>query len=88
MALNSGAKVQFEATSRGWVSYFNDLHKGRNTGHAWSLFLDVFAFACLPSSASPGCSCCKLHAGGRAATRPLVRAGLVVPLLLALVFIR
>ena len=85
VALDSG-EVQYEATSRGWISYFNDLHKGRNTGHAWSLFLDVFAFACLVFSLT-GLFLLKLHAGGRAATWPLVGAGLVVPLLLAIVFI-
>ena len=44
--MNDGA-ITHELTDRGWVSYFNDLHKGRNTGVAWSLFIDVFAFAAL-----------------------------------------
>lgn len=83
--LDSG-DVQFETTSRGWVSYLNDLHKGRNTGRAWSLFIDVFAFACLIFSIT-GLVLLKLHAGGRMATWPLVGAGLVVPLLLAILFI-
>jgi hypothetical protein len=30
VALEDG-EVQYEVTSRGWISYFNDLHKGRNT---------------------------------------------------------
>ena len=38
--------VEFERTNRGWISYFNDLHKGRNAGTAWSWFLDIFAIAC------------------------------------------
>ena len=25
-------EVQYERTDRGWISYLNDLHKGRNTG--------------------------------------------------------
>ena len=44
--LATGA-VERETTDRGVVSYLNDLHKGRHTGFAWSLFLDVFAVACL-----------------------------------------
>ncbi|HEV7856369.1 MAG TPA: PepSY-associated TM helix domain-containing protein, partial [Herminiimonas sp.] len=35
----SGA-VEYELTDRGWISYLNDLHKGRNTGTAWSWFID------------------------------------------------
>jgi len=27
--------VEYEQTRRGWVSYFNDLHKGRNAGPGW-----------------------------------------------------
>ncbi|MGO4325785.1 PepSY-associated TM helix domain-containing protein [Cupriavidus sp. 2TAF22] len=85
LALDTG-EVQYEKTSRGWISYLNDLHKGRNTGRAWSLFLDVFAAACLIFSVT-GLFLLKLHAGGRMATWPLVGLGLVAPLLLALLFI-
>ena len=42
----SGA-IEYEVTERGWVSYLNDLHKGRNTGSAWSWFIDIFALACV-----------------------------------------
>jgi hypothetical protein len=38
---------KFEKTDRGWISYLNDLHKGRNTGHGWQVFIDVVAVACL-----------------------------------------
>jgi hypothetical protein len=85
VALDTG-EVQYEVTSRGWISYFNDLHKGRNTGPAWSWFIDVFAIACVIFSVS-GLFLLKLHAVGRTATWPLVGAGLVVPLLLAILFI-
>lgn len=81
-----GGEVQYEITTRGWISYLNDLHKGRNTGRAWSLFLDVFAAACLIFSLT-GLLLLKLHAGGRMGTWPLVGLGLVAPLLVALVFI-
>ena len=30
----SGA-AKFESTDRGWIAYFNDLHKARNSGLAW-----------------------------------------------------
>ncbi len=85
VALDSG-ETQYELTTRGWISYLNDLHKGRNTGGAWSLFLDVFAFACLVFCVT-GLFLLKLHAGGRVATWPLVGLGLVAPLLLAILFI-
>ncbi|WP_454727482.1 MULTISPECIES: PepSY-associated TM helix domain-containing protein [Cupriavidus] len=85
LALDSG-EAQYEQTSRGWISYLNDLHKGRNTGRAWSLFLDVFAAACLIFSVT-GLFLLKLHAGGRMATWPLVGLGLAAPLVLALLFI-
>lgn len=42
----SGA-ITSERTDRGWVSYLNDLHKGRNAGTAWFWFIDVFAVACI-----------------------------------------
>src|SRR5690606_12917350 len=41
------AEVEYEQTDRGWIAYFNDLHKGRHTGTAWSWFIDIFAFASL-----------------------------------------
>jgi len=85
VALDSG-ETQYELTTRGWISYLNDLHKGRNTGRAWSLFIDAFALACLVFSIT-GLFLLKLHAGGRVATWPLVGLGVVVPLLLAILFI-
>jgi hypothetical protein len=85
VALDTG-DAQYERTTRGWVSYLNDLHKGRNTGAAWSLFLDAFAIACLVFCIT-GLFLLKLHAGGRAATWPLVGLGLVLPLVLAVLFI-
>ncbi|MBY0468817.1 MAG: PepSY-associated TM helix domain-containing protein [Burkholderiaceae bacterium] len=81
----SGA-VEFERTDRGWVSYLNDLHKGRHTGVAWSWFIDVFAVACLLFSIT-GLFILKLHAANRPTTWPLVALGLVIPLVLALLFI-
>ncbi|TXI85000.1 Peptidase [Cupriavidus sp. H19C3] len=85
VSLDDGG-AQYEVTSRGWISYLNDLHKGRNTGVAWSWFIDAFALACLVFSVT-GLFLLKLHAGGRVATWPLVGFGLVLPLVLAIVFI-
>ena len=78
--------IEYERTDRGWISYLNDLHKGRNTGLAWSWFLDVFAVACLVFSLT-GLVLLKLHAGNRAATWPMVGLGIVIPVVLALLFI-
>lgn len=83
--LQDGA-VTHELTDRGWLSYFNDLHKGRNTGSAWSLFIDVFAFAALVFAVT-GLLLLKMHAGNRPGTWPMVGLGLVLPLLLAILFI-
>lgn len=78
--------VEFESTSRGWVSYLNDLHKGRNTGTAWSWFIDIFAAACLIFSLT-GLFILKMHAGNRPSTWPIVGLGVLIPFLLAILFI-
>ena len=79
-------QAEFEDTDRGWISYLNDLHKGRNAGTAWRWFIDAFAVACLVFTAT-GLVILQMHAGKRPATWPLVGLGVVLPLLLALVFI-
>ena len=81
-----GGEVRYERTERGWVSYLNDLHKGRNTGEAWSWFIDVFAVACLVFCTT-GLFLLQLHAGGRPITWPMVGLGLVIPVILAILFI-
>ena len=79
-------EVEYERTDRGWLSYFNDLHKGRNTGAAWSWFIDIFAAAALVFSVT-GLFILKMHAGNRPFTWPVAGMGLVIPVLLALLFI-
>jgi hypothetical protein len=79
-------EAEYERTDRGVIAYLNDLHKGRHTGVAWSWFLDVFACACLIFSLT-GLLLLKLHAGHRRATWPMVGLGIVVPALLAFMFI-
>ncbi len=71
---------EYENTSRGWVSYLNDLHKGRNTGKAWVYFMDLFAIACVIFSIT-GFVLLQRYADTRAQTWPLVIAGFVLPFL-------
>lgn len=78
--------VFVESTDRGWISYFNDLHKGRNTGLVWFWFIDIFAVACVVFCIT-GFILLYRHAGSRPTTWPLVALGLVVPMILALLFI-
>jgi hypothetical protein len=82
---SSGAATS-ENTDRGWISYLNDLHKGRNSGTAWSWFIDIFAFACL-IFALTGLVLLWLHAAKRRTTWPLVGLGLAIPAALAIIFI-
>lgn len=83
--LHSGA-VEYERTDRGWIAWLNDLHKGRNTGPAWTWFIDIFAIACLVFAVT-GLFLLQLHAPRRPATWPMVALGLVVPFVLVLLFI-
>ena len=82
----AGGGVEYERTDRGWIAYLNDLHKGRHTGLAWSWFIDVFAAACLVFSIT-GLFILKLHAANRPTTWPIVGLGVVIPVVLALLFI-
>lgn len=82
----ASGEVTHELTDRGWISWLNDLHKGRNTGAMWSLFIDVFAFAVLIFAVT-GLFLLKMHSSHRPATWPMVGLGLVLPLLLAVLFI-
>ncbi|MDZ4363787.1 MAG: PepSY-associated TM helix domain-containing protein [Brevundimonas sp.] len=75
-----------ETTTRGWIAYLNDLHKGRNTGPVWYWFIDVFAVACVVFALT-GLALLWLHARNRASTWPLVAAGLLIPAVIALIFI-
>ncbi|CAL1690988.1 hypothetical protein MMB232_01122 [Brevundimonas subvibrioides] len=75
-----------ETTTRGWVAYLNDLHKGRDTGPVWYWFIDVFAVACIIFAVT-GLTLLWLHARNRASTWPLVGLGIAVPVIIALIFI-
>ena len=76
----------YERTDRGAIAYLNDLHKGRNTGAAWMWFIDIFAVGCVVFCIT-GLLLLQLHAHARKSTWPLVGRGLIIPLLLALLFI-
>ena len=78
-------EVLFEKTSRGAVAYLNDLHKGRNTGFVWSLFLDLFALAAILFCGS-GLWLLQMHSARRPSTWPLTIAGFALPILLLLLF--
>jgi uncharacterized protein len=82
----ASGEVTSESTSRGWISYLNDLHKGRNSGAAWKWFIDIFAVACF-LFALTGLLLLQLHAKKRPSTWPLVAAGLAIPAVLAIIFI-
>jgi len=73
---SSGA-ARFETTDRGWIAYFNDLHKGRNTGLAWAIFIDVVAAACV-FFALTGLVLLWIQARQRTSTWPLVGGGVAL----------
>ena len=78
--------VEYETTNRGWISYLNDLHKGRHAGAAWSLFIDLFAIGCLVFCIT-GLLILKMHAQRRPMTWPMVGLGFVLPVLLVLLLV-
>jgi len=82
----STGEAVHEKTTRGAIAYLNDLHKGRNAGTAWFWFIDVFAGACVVFTLT-GLALLWLHARGRPSTWPLVGLGLLIPVLIALLFI-
>ncbi|MBA4225650.1 MAG: hypothetical protein C0456_03380 [Hyphomonas sp.] len=78
--------VLYEVTSRGPISYLNDLHKGRSAGAIWSLFLDVFAVACIVFCMT-GLWLLQIHSQRRGSTWPLVLGGLAIPVVILLFFL-
>lgn len=77
--------IEAERTDRGWVSFFNDLHKGRNTGTAWFWLIDVLAVACVIFTFT-GLLLLQLHARHRPSTWPLVALGTLIPAAIILLF--
>ncbi|MDB5747230.1 MAG: hypothetical protein JWP72_2078 [Massilia sp.] len=79
-------RAEYEVTSRGAISWLNDLHKGRNTGPVWSWFIDLFALASLVFCIT-GFLILKIHAANRPSTWPVIGFGIVLPAVLALLFV-
>jgi len=82
----ASGQLNAEVTDRGWISYLNDLHKGRNSGAVWFWFIDLFAVACILFTLT-GLFLLQVHARHRRSTWPIVLAGVVIPVGLALIFI-
>jgi len=78
--------IASERTERGWISYLNDLHKGRNTGSVWFWFIDAFAVACILFTLT-GLLLLQLHARHRPSTWPLVALGTAIPVIIAILFL-
>ena len=78
--------AEYHVTDAGWIAYLNDLHKGRHTGTAWAWFIDLIAVACVVFAVT-GFVILKMHAANRSMTWPLVGFGLLLPLLIAALFI-
>ena len=77
--------ARYESTERGWVAYFNDLHKGRNTGVVWWIFIDVVAAACLFFSIT-GLILLQIQARQRKSTWPLVAGGVAIMVAIMIFF--
>jgi uncharacterized protein len=82
----AGGEIEYERTDRGWISYLNDLHKGRDTGAVWGGFIDAFALASVVFCVT-GLLLLQLHSRHRPATWPTVGLGLAVMLAIMIVFI-
>ncbi len=82
----ASGELLYESTDRGWIAYLNDLHKGRNSGEAWSWFIDIFAGICVVFSFT-GLWLLTRQTKMRPSTWPVTLAGLIIPVLIMLLFI-
>lgn len=80
------ASFLYERSERGWIAYFNDLHKGRDSGVVWFWFIDIFAVACVVFC-STGLILLFRQGPHRPMTWPITALGAVIPLVIMLVFI-
>lgn len=76
----------YERSDRGWVAYFNDLHKGRDSGVIWFWFIDIFAVVCVIFCVT-GLILLFRQGPHRPMTWPMVALGALIPLVIMLVFI-
>jgi hypothetical protein len=86
LRIGGDGQAEYEKTDRGWISWLNDMHKGRNAGAVWSWFIDIFAGACLVFCIT-GFLILKYHAANRPSTWPVIGFGIVLPVVLALLFV-
>lgn len=86
LRIGADGQAEYEKTDRGWISWLNDMHKGRNAGAVWSWFIDIFAGACLVFCTT-GFLILKYHAANRPSTWPVIGFGIVLPIVLALLFV-
>ncbi|HVR48996.1 MAG TPA: PepSY-associated TM helix domain-containing protein [Pseudorhodoferax sp.] len=82
----AAASASYTATSRGWLAYFNDLHKGRHAGQVWFWFIDVMAASCIVFTLT-GFALLWMHGRARPFTWPLTGLSLLAPVLIALLFV-
>lgn len=82
----ASGRITSEITGRGWISYLNDLHKGRNAGPGWGWFIDAFAVACIVFTLT-GLILLQLHARRRRSTWPIVAAGIAIPVIVVILFV-
>lgn len=82
----SSGSIQYQADDHGWVAYFNDLHKGKNAGRAWSWLITALGIGCVVFSVT-GLLILQIHARSRWKVWPITGLGLVIPLLLILLFV-
>lgn len=80
------AEFSYERTDRGWVAYFNDLHKGRDSGVVWFWFIDAFAVVCVVFCVT-GLILLFRQGPHRPMTWPVIALGALVPVVIMLVFI-
>ena len=73
----------YERTDRGWISFFNDLHKGRYTNEAWRWFIDIFAVISIVFCLS-GLWLLYKQSSFRLSTWPMVSLGMLLPLIIIL----
>ena len=80
------AGFSYEQTDRGWVAYFNDLHKGRDSGGVWFWFIDAFAVVCVGFCVT-GLILLFRQGPHRPMTWPMIALGALLPVVIMLVFI-
>ena len=78
--------VQYEANDQGWIAFFDDLHRGKNTGPIWSWLVTAFGACCVIFSLT-GLAILQIRAKSRWQVWPAVGFGLLVPTVLILVFV-